>query len=65
MARVKAAGRQVLAVNPAVAGNGVARQPKVVKTAEPGDKATKGFVPAPPTDNHTNGSKGEQERAGS
>lgn len=65
VARVKAAGRQALAVNPAVAGNGVAHQPKAVLVAEPAGKSTKAFVPAPPSDNHTNGSKDEQERTGS
>lgn len=63
VARVEAAGRQVLAVNPGVAGNGVARPPKGVGSFRPA-KATKRFVPATP-DNNGDGTKGEQPGAGS
>lgn len=64
VARIKAAGREVLVVNPSIAGNGVARQPKTTSATKP-DRVTKSFVPTPPSDNSGNGSEGAQERTGS
>ncbi len=66
VARINAASQEVLVVNPGIAGNGVARQPKTTNSREQATSTrAKPFVAASPSDNSDNGSKGEHERTGS